>query len=207
MLCVRTTDFQSLYNKYYYIMAKKFDVIIESALRRYNQNTLIVGDRVKFIENWASSDWAKACAQVKLERLKEMLESGDNIRVSAVKSLRPTTADSGHFEIIDDVYYDIVREAAPGLYLQVFTVPQQIVEWLDDYPNLAGETPDSQKRDDSSHIDAREVDAVGNDVNMSVKQQTRCDHPAKEMPGSNVPLDFSPKVTDGSSYTTKYLES
>lgn len=207
MLGERTNDFRSLDNKYYYIMARKFDTILESAMRRFNGNTLVVGDRVKFVNNWTGTEWARGQAAVKMERLKEMIDSGDNIRISAVKSLRPAVADSGHFEVVDDVYYDIVREAAPGFYSQTFTVPSQLVEWLDDYPNLAGETPDGQKRVDTSHVDAREVNPIDDNANMGVKAQTGVGQGDRSLGGQNVPLDHSPTATDGLSYTQRYLES
>ena len=73
-------------------MDSKFNVIIESSMRRYNQNTLVVGDRIKFVDSYKSHDWYQKQGAVTHERLAEFLESGDNIRISAVKSLRPSTA-------------------------------------------------------------------------------------------------------------------
>ena len=91
-------------------MSNKFNTIIEENLRRYQQNTLIVNDRVKFVDNFFQHEWTKSQPVLKIERLKALIESGNNIRVSAVKTSRPQTAESGHFEIVDDVYYDVVEE-------------------------------------------------------------------------------------------------
>tara|TARA_Y100000310_G_C20652718_1_gene800331 strand:+ start:292 stop:858 length:567 start_codon:yes stop_codon:yes gene_type:complete len=187
-------------------MASKFDMIIESSMRRYNQNTLIVGDRIKFVDNYKNHEWFRKQAALKLERLEEMINSGDNLRISAVKTVRPQTAESGHFEIVDAFYYDVVREAAPGFYSQVFTVPQDLVEWLDDYPNLSGETPDGQKRSDTSNIKPELIDGTGDDANLSLKRQTRCDHPDKDMPTTNTSMDNVPAPKDGTSYTQNYME-
>ena len=65
-------------------MASKFDLIIESALKRYQGINFLIGDRVKFIDNFMNHEWSKSQPALKLERLKNIIESGDNIRVSAV---------------------------------------------------------------------------------------------------------------------------
>ena len=178
----------------------KFDIIVESAMRRFQGTDLLVGDRVKFIENYLQHEWWKKQAAVKLERIKGLIESGDNIRVSAVKALRPATASVGNFEDVDDFYVDVVHETAP-----VFTVPQALLEALEDYPNLAGKTPDSQVRKDNTNIKPEDVEIE--DKNLSMTKQTRCEHPAKDMPTSNTDLPNASKPTDGESYTAKYLES
>ena len=184
-------------------MAKSFDTIIESTMRRYNQNTFIVGDRVKFIDNLDSHDWMKRQPAVKLERLKELIESGQNIRISAVKTMRPQTAESGHFEIVDGFYYDVVREEAPGLYTQMFTVPEDVLVLLDDYPNLAGKTPESLVKQDPTHINPAEVSVDDND--FSPVKQTGMSDGDRSIDSQNHGIDqFG--ATPASSYTGKYLE-
>ena len=181
-------------------MGNKFDLIIESAMRRYQGNHLVVGDRVKFIDNFLSHDWSKGQASVKLERLRELAECGDNIRISSVKTLRPSTAGYGDFEVVDDIYYDIVREQAPGLYTQMFTVPQALVEWLDDYPNLAGDTPDHQKKSDHSHIKPKEVTVDDNE--FSPVKQTGTGEGDRQLLNKNVDIAQAPAAK---SYTGNYL--
>ena len=184
-------------------MANKFDLIVETTLKRYQGINFLIGDRVKLIEKFFNSDWAKSQPALKLERIKGLIESGDNIRVSAVKAIRPATAQTGHFQDVDGWYVDIVREAAPGLMMsnEVYTLPDFLLELLDDYPNLAGDTPDSQKRADTSNIKPEDVDL--DDPAGLMTKQTRCEHPAKEMPGSNTDISLVPA---GKSYTGKYLE-
>ena len=160
-------------------MARKFDMIVESFMRRVNQNTFITHDRVKFIDNYLQHEWTRRQPSLKVDRLKELIESGDNIRVSAVKSMRPMTATSGNFEVVDDVYYDIVREEAPGLYTQTFTVPQNMLELIDDYPNEAP-IPDHWRRDDNSNIKPEQVNIESEDDMIGPTHQTRHDHPDKK---------------------------
>ena len=183
----------------------KFNVIVENAMKRYQGSDLLVGDRVKFIDGYLQHEWWRKQAEVKVERLKGLIESGDNIRVSAVKALRPSTAQLGAFEDVDDFYCDIVHEQAPGLFSQVFTVPQAILEAITDYPNLAGKTPKSQIREDDTNIEPEDVKIEDEEGTMS--KQTRCEHPEKNMPTDNTSLQNTPKPKEGESYNSKYLEN
>ena len=175
-------------------MSNKFDLIVETALRRYQGVNFLIGDRVKIIDGYENHEWSKAQPALKLERIRELIESGDNIRISAVKAIRPATAQTGHFQDVDGYYVDIIREAAPGLFMssQVYTVPDFLVELQEDYPNLAGETPDSQVRKDTSHIEPEEVDKV--DVET---QDT-------DLPTKNVNISTQAPAT---SYVAKYLDN
>ena len=185
-------------------MAGKFDTIIESFTRRYNSNSFIMGDRVKFVDSLDSNEWFRKQPTVKAERIKELVESGLNIRVSAVKSMRPAVADSGNFEAVDDFYYDIVREEAPGLYTQTFTVPEGVLELIDDYPNLAGKTPDKLMKKDPSQIKPGEVDVDGHD--LGPVKQTASREGDRQLKNTNVDIAAGPDAKDGQSYTAKYLE-
>jgi len=184
-------------------MSNKFNTIIEENMRRYQQNSLIIGDRIKFIDGFLNHEWTKSQPVLKLERLKALIETGNNIRVSAVKTSRPQTAESGHFEIVDDIYYDVVEELAPGRYGHLFTVPSTLVEHLDDYPNLAGETPEGQVKKDPSHIDAKEVTVEDNE--LSPKKQTHAHDGDLNLGDTNVDLGGK-APTPGESYTKNYLE-
>jgi len=68
--------------------------------------------------------------------------------------------------------------------------------------NVTLPVPDDLKRDASHHIDAAVVDLQKGDDPMGVMNQTRCEHPDKEMPQKNVTL---PGSTGASSYTAGYL--
>jgi hypothetical protein len=144
----------------------------------------------------------KKQAAVKLERIKALIESGDNIRVSAIKALRPSVATVGNFEDVDDFYVDIVREQAPGLFTQIFTVPQALLEQQEDYPNLAGPTPKSQIREDETNIKPEEAPLSDTDASDFAPY----DNPdARDLPTSNTDLG-SKEPTPGESYTKKYLD-
>jgi hypothetical protein len=185
-------------------MANTFNSIIEENMRRYQNNTLIVGDRVKFIDKFLTHEWTKSQPALKVERLKALIDSGNNIRVTSVKTDRPNTAESGHFEIVDGVYYDVVEEIAPGSFHSLFTVPAYVVEHLDDYPNVAGDTPESQVKRDPTTIEPKEVNIDDNE--LSPKKQTDAHSGDLALVSKNVKLPNTPAPTDGESYTKKYIQ-
>ena len=194
-------------NKYLRVMANKFDTIVESFMRRVNQNTFIVNDRVTLVDNYLQHEWVKKQPQMKVDRIKEMVESGDWIRVSGVKTNKPVTAQTGHFEVVDDIWYDIVREAAPGLYTNVFTVPQELLLLHDDYPNEAP-IPDNWKREDNSNIkpELGYSEGAGDDAELGPALQTQGSDSERNLVDKNVTLPGAKKPTDGESYTKRYVE-
>ena len=183
-------------------MSKKFDVIIEGYMDRYQNNTFAIGDRVKLIDSYLGHDWVKKQAAFKIERLKEMVDSGDYIRVSAVKSLKPVTAESGHFEVVYVVYCDVVREKAPGLYTLTMTLPQELLEPTDDGVNISGPTPDSQIKQDPSNIKPEEVN-LGTDE-LGPTKQTASGDQDHQLLGQNIDISVAKPAT---SYTTRYLDN
>ena len=141
--------------------------------------------------------------QIKLERLKNIIESGDNIRVSAVKTDRPVTAQTGHFEAVDGFYIDIIREKAPGLFMpqEVYTIPQELLELQEDYPNLSGPTPENQIKSDPTQIKPTEVEVE--DTDLSPIKQTGMSEGDRQLKGKNEDISTT---APAKSYTTKYIE-
>ena len=188
-------------------MSNKFDLVIEGYMKRHQGTHFLMGDRVKFNDNFLQHEWSKKLPEIALERLKAVIESGDNIRVTAVKPMRPSTAQQGGFGEVDDIYLDIAREQAPGLFTSVFTIPQDIVTLQEDYPNLAGETPEGQIRSGHDHIEPKEVELPSDEANFDMKKQTHGDdHDARRLPVSNEQLPNSNEPKKGESYTAQYLD-
>ena len=187
-------------------MSKKFDTIVESVMQRFQGTNFLTGDRVKFVENHTTHDWYKSLPVVALERLKAMIDTGDNIRVTAVTANRPAGTLPVHAPNVTGTTVDIAREMAPGLFHSPFSVPCDILVLQEDGINLSGDTPESQIRKDDSQIKPKEVDELG-EADELMKAQTRGEQPAKETPKSNTKLDHADKPTPGESYTKRYLES
>lgn len=135
----------------------KFNTLLEGAFSRFQGGGFLVGDLVKFKSGAMSSEWAKKQASNTLQKLKEFAECDQHIRVSAVKGLRPAVNGSVQQDNqVDDFYCDIVREHAPGLFMDFITVPADILEYIDPGINLP-EIPDSQRSTDRVDIQPQQL--------------------------------------------------
>ena len=182
----------------------KFDILLESTRARYTQGGLLVGDLVRVKKEALSSEWAKKQAGNLLEKLKEFVETGLNIRVSAVKALRPAVSGSVQAENqVDDYYCDIVIENAPGLYVDFITLPINLLEYIEPDINLA-QVPDEFKRP-SADGSPSEVDINETDDPIDATKQTQSKGENKELPTQNNKLDHIVTPVDNFN-TSVYLQ-
>ena len=129
----------------------KFEQILEGTMCRFQMGGLLPGDIVKFRSNALKHDGIKSMSGQYQEMVKNAMNTDLNLRVSAIKSIRPNT--SGYYEggqgaVTDaagDFYIDLVVEYAPGLWKDPITVPMSVLERVDTGANLAP-VPDSLKR-------------------------------------------------------------
>jgi len=137
---------------------RKFTSLYESFISRYTRGGFLTGDIVKFKEGALKNEWFKKQGSSILEKAKQFSESGLLMRVSAVKTNRPST-QPGFVEAnnADDFYCDVTLELAPGCYKDFLTLPAAILEYKDYYPNLP-EVPEGLKRPNNSNITPKQVD-------------------------------------------------
>ena len=184
----------------------KFNTLLENVQGMYQQGSFLTGDLVKFKADALSHDWSKTLARTKMERLREMIDSGENIRVCAVKPAgnagicRDPTMNTGPW------FVDVIRERAPGLYADFLTVPEEILEIMELDGINRPPVPDKFKRKDGSHIKPEVVERAPSDANLEMMKQTRGGQPAKELPNSNTTLPKATHPTPGESYTKRYLD-
>jgi hypothetical protein len=156
-------------------METKFNVLFENILERYQQGGLIIGDRVRFRKDALSHEFFKGKGQNFLDIVKSCMDpSFDlNLRVSAVKSIYPTTTQNyrGGTESPDKIYADVIVEYAPGLYRTPMTVPIEVLELQDDGINT-GPVPDSIRRKSKIEIKPKKTEAEQDadfDINLGNK--------------------------------------
>ena len=156
-------------------METKFDVLYENVLERYQQGGVLIGDRVRFKKNTLSMEFFKSKGTNFLDIVKACLDpSFDlNLRVSAVKSVYPTTTQNyrGGTESPDKIFVDVIIEYAPGLYRNPMTVPIEALELQDDGINT-GPVPDSIRRKSKIQIKPEEQKAEQSadfDINLQNK--------------------------------------
>jgi hypothetical protein len=173
-------------------MSKKFNVLLENVMERYQTGGFLIGDRVKFRKDWSKLDFFKEKAQSFLQMIEAVTQPNFdlNLRVSAVKSIYPTTTQNyrGGTESPDHIYVDVIIEYAPGLYRNPMTVPVESLELQDDGINR-GPVPDSLKRknrvsDKPEEIKTKETNNLKADVNLTDKNT--------KLPGGNKWDDSKP---------------
>ena len=184
---------------------KKFDKLFESNFQRFQGGGILTGDVVNFIDNILDDEWVKEQQPNMVEKLKSMIDSGNNIRVSAVKALRPAVAGGvQQDQQPDDHYVDVVSEIAPGSWVDFITVPSRLVTVVDLNGNLAP-IPDNQRREDTSHIKPVEPDLTEGDDETNPSFGTHSQRGDRKLQNKNV--NIAKKAAAVDNFTTKlYME-
>ena len=171
----------------------KFNALFEGMLERYQQGGFIVGDRVRYRKDCLKLDFFKHKAKGFIDLVQSCMDENFdlNLRVSAVKSIYPTTSQNyrGGTESPDCIYVDIIIEYAPGLYRTPMTVPIESLELMDDGINT-GPVPDSVKRKSKITIKPEDIQAKSDrdfDINLQNKNV--------KIPNSTVKHDVSKPYT------------
>jgi len=187
-------------------------------MQRYTSGGFLTGDVIKFKDNAFKDGWFKTQPSNFQEKLQNMAKSGLNLRVSAVKNIRPAIQGAGNTDNMGtDVNLDITSEIAPGRYADFVTIPAKYVEPVSSYPNLP-DVPEVFRKDDPSkraHITPKQVKDENQEVPFYSPKDTRLsDHGDKKMvsgdrslTNKNVKIPASPAVNhkDPASYTANYL--
>ena len=94
----------------------KFTQLYESAIQRFTRGGLLVGDLVKFKNGFTNDDFFKKQSVNYVEKIKEFIKSGLNIRISSIKTVRHSYQPGNVYNESSEFLADIVLERAPGLY-------------------------------------------------------------------------------------------
>jgi len=197
----------------------KFVKLYESAISRYTRGGFLTGDLVKFVDGATRDEFFKDQAPNYVDKLKQFIDSGLNIRVSAVKPVRPSTQPGNVQNEASSFLVDLTLELAPGLYKDFITVPAHVIQPHDTYPNLAP-VPDSLKRTGNVNIGPKEVELpTQQEQMMSPQRQTNTTdrgnnkdtETENKLNNTNVTIPSSPAVGEKSPAvekgTARYLPS
>jgi hypothetical protein len=193
-----------------------FTKLYESALQRFTRGGFLVGDLVKFKPDAMSSNFLKLQGSNYVQKIKEFIDSGLNIRVSAIKPVYPNSYAPGNIQNEGESFLcDVVLEKAPGLYYSFLTVPGSMLEHIDTGINLAP-VPDSLKRPNNEIIDPEELKSTTDPTSyLSPGRQTRTTDRGNnkdsktelDLPVKNVkiPSRTAEGESDPANYTAKYM--
>lgn len=158
-------------------MDTQFNLVLEGIMERYQQGGFVIGDRVRFRDDCLKLDFFKQKASNFIEIVQACMHPKFdlNLRVSAVKSIYPTTTQNymGGTEAPDNIYVDVIIEYAPGLYRNPMTIPIEALEIQDDGINR-GPVPDSVKYDNKiigkpKKVKTKETNEFKAEVNLNGK--------------------------------------
>jgi len=135
----------------------KFVKLYESAIQRFTRGGFLTGDLVKFVDGAFSDEFFKGQAPNYVQKAKAFNEGGLNLRVSAIKTVRPTIHSGDVQNEAEYFLVDVTQEIAPGLYREFLTIPAHLLQHIDTHPNLAP-IPDSLKRKGDVNINPKQVD-------------------------------------------------
>lgn len=200
----------------------KFTNLYESTIQRFTRGGLLVGDLVKFKSDIFGDDFFKNQSVNYIEKIKNFINSGLNIRISSIKPVRPSYQAGNIYNESSEFLVDIVLEKAPGLYYEFITVPMKVLEHIDTGVNLAP-IPDSLRYDDKSSTDIKEIGSAkkGAETLLDPYRQTRTSDfgdgkdskSVTELQNVNVKIPSSPSVdakspsiySNNKDYTKNYL--
>jgi len=194
----------------------KFINLYESAIQRFTRGGFLIGDLVKIKESALSDEFFKKQASNYIEKVKEFINSGLNIRVSAIKPVYPNSYSPGNIQNEAESFLcDIVLEKAPGLYYAFITVPAHVLEHIDTGINLAP-VPDALKRPNNEIMDPEEITQLKDPTSyMSPYRQTLTSDTGDNkdsktevrLTGINTRIPSRPAENekDPASYTARYL--
>jgi len=188
------------------MIEKKFDKLFESNFQTLQGGGLLSGDVVNFIDDILNHDWVKKQQPNLIDKIKEMMDSDNNIRVGSVKGERPAVSGSiQQDQQVGEFYCDIVSEYAPGLWSSFVTVPMELLQHVDLGNNLAP-VPDSQKKDDAVHVKPVEDDHMKGDDETCPIYGTKSDEGDKALVNTDIKIAKGKPTTDN--FKTKvYLEA
>lgn len=169
-------------------MNKKFLKILESTINRFTRGGFLVGDIVKFKENFKSMSSFKALHDDVQRKLISYATSDLPVRVTNIKNHYPSWQPGNDDNMIGDVTLDISQEVMPSKFYEYVTCPADLLEVIDVYPNLTPVAP-STRYDNKENIKPIPVAEYQEDEQEIVKNQTRNTSQQPEIASATSPAE------------------
>ena len=138
-------------------MAKKYLMLVEDYMRRFERGGFLVGDIFKFDGKFKSSDAYKALGQNTKDLIDDMLETGLHVRVVGINDTNgqrfpgnPQTSDASSVQL------SLALDNGGGRYSHYVTVSPSLGQPESHYPNLPP-IPDAVIRKNNVNIKPKEL--------------------------------------------------
>tara|TARA_R100000951_G_scaffold111396_2_gene110376 strand:+ start:32384 stop:32989 length:606 start_codon:yes stop_codon:yes gene_type:complete len=197
-------------------MKKKFLVLAEGMIQRFTRGSFLVGDVVKFNDDFKSTDAYKGLHPSIQAHLDTLSDSDINIKVKDIKNLMPSGQPGSDLNNTGDVVLDLVLDYGGGRYVDIVSTPASLVSAVNHYPNL-DPIPDALKRDNMITIKPELVAGQENYEDEAIKQTETTNQGGKDyeksdhaLQNQNVQIPSSPAEGDrtpepSETYTNMYL--
>lgn len=152
---------------------KKFDVLVEEVISRYQQGGLVTGDFVIIRKDALSNPKLKDRPSNFIDKIKHAIEVKLPLRVSAVKSERPESSNDlvgGANNAPTGFWVDVCVEYAPGLWRDPITLPLEVLDIANPEDGNLPSWPDEVKRADNTNFKPEEADIKGKELNIKQTQ-------------------------------------
>jgi hypothetical protein len=191
-------------------MEKKFIKLFESVYQRYQrEGGFLIGDYVKFKDNYKSAENYKNLNNDVKAMLDAMADCGLNIRVVDDKSYMPTSTPASPAGNGVQLALTIALDQGGGRYSDYVICCPSLLDKIDTYPNLMPLSPEREiKRDVNIKPKAVEQDEENQSNRSDIAGKGKLGFGDRSLRGKNVTLPSksatrSPAVN---SYTKDYLK-
>lgn len=197
-------------------MSVKFDTIFESTISRFTNGGFLTGDLVTFKKNAFAHPAFEHDTEMQA-MVRTLQDSGHNLRVTNIINRYPAVGGSGTDDYVNPRgrMATVSQEIAPGRYYNKVTVPLDVLDRHDTYPNLPP-IPAKFNYNDRSHIEPRVVGQTKSDDGMlDPHRQTQTSDTGdgkdsegdRKLPTKNTKIPAKPAVgqSDPAKVVTSYL--
>ena len=193
-------------------MQKKFLTLVENHIVRNTNSGLLVGDVVKFVDNYKTKESFKDLPDAIKDAIVEITKSDKNLRVVNIKTKYPSTAPADEINRGSCFYAEIAAELAPGFIdkQNKITVCTTLLQTDNNYPNLP-KIPSSFRRKEKINMKPVPVTHEENEENINApynqtgktQQGDKLKETEKDLPTKNTKL---PDATAAKSATGKPIK-
>jgi hypothetical protein len=190
------------------VKRNKFMSLFESAMNRYQRGGFLIGDVLKFNDNFKSQSEYGALGDNVKEFIDQMIESGLNIKVVGIKDDAPQRFPAGNNSSSLQVVLDIALDNTGGRFTHHCSIPCCLGQPGESpYPNL-DPIPDEVRRKDKVNIKPEEVvedeESLSNKTDRGDGQLSQTE---RKLPHENkeIPSTAATPSMEVNSYTKDYL--
>jgi hypothetical protein len=191
----------------------KFNSLFKEAYSRFtNGNGFLVGDVVKMKSGYESVEGYKSLGENVKQRVKDMLKSGNNIRIGRLHNTTASRYSADGSNSSPAQYADCYEEYAPGMVTNLITLPIECLEEVNtgaNLPPVSEEQKDTEERvtgPDEMGKHGWHKNKKVNEQNKLGKKQNWVEKGNYELATKNTKLPHSNKYNDALPPKVKSLE-